>query len=181
MSSNNIIVGLITIISLAQIGIGSWEAHVARMNADTLDGSNAQVYGFTVAKACLNLILGFGGIIIACLMGILGSDNDPNKESKSNGSSTSIFQMGNFGVGIWGLVMYYRNMDIIDPFKEVLLVEMAFFYSILGLIGLMILLSCFACCFACCVADKEQKQQKNTPLYGVSIEKRQPIDGSQNV
>lgn len=151
--------------SICQFSIGIWEATVAASNApgsnQELKPPDQEIYAFAITKACCNILsaiaLSFTGAILCCV--------EPNTNSdKSNNSKNGLFQVICFGTSIWGLVRFFntpwrKSLDI--PYQNVLLVEMIFFFSV---IGLCVIAICTACCSLCFIREDNESKNKITKI-----------------
>jgi hypothetical protein len=89
-------------------------------------------------------------------------DPSSGSENKSSSSKDGLFQTICFGTSIWGLVRYFDNSfydNLIKPYQEVLLVEMIWFFSIIGLFVLGLFFGCFFVCFS----TQEDNLNKSVP------------------
>ena len=174
-------------IGLTYLGIGIWEANTAQNNnPKKIDyhGDMIQGYAFCVAKCVINIILGlctsFSGCIMCCIdeSSVTGGSQSSKKENKSE----SFIQLVSFGVGIWGLILYFNNYDL-GPFQQIIFAEMIIFFIGIGLIGIMIIIACCYCCFAC-VSDIDDTKSFSPPLNNIpiitqQINQTQPINQTQ--
>jgi hypothetical protein len=147
--------------SICQFSIGIWEATVAASNAPSgnpeLSPPDQEIYAFAITKACCNIlsaiVLSFTGAILCCV--------EPNTNSdKSDNSKNGLFQVICFGTSIWGLVRFFQKTwrtSLINPYQNVLLVEMIFFFSV---IGLTLIAICTACCTLCFIREDNESKNK---------------------
>jgi hypothetical protein len=153
----------ILFVSICQLSVGIWEAVCAASNAPSninLDAPDQEIYGFTVAKACCNILSGVSLFITGAIMCCIDQSSD-----KTSSSKDSFFQTVCFGTSVWGLVRYFDTGfydGLIRPYQQVLLVEMIYFFSVIGIVVLAI---CFGCCFTCCA----MKSSDNGPNQPVSL------------
>jgi hypothetical protein len=154
--------------SICQFSIGIWEAIVTGRNepnstntTNTIQSysENQEIYVFVITKACCNIFsaisLFFTGIALYYIENDFRSD-------RSDNSKNVLFQLICLGTSIWGLVRYlYKPFadKLIDPYKNVLLVEMIYFFSIIGLFVIAICITC-SCLFINRSSDVSQSTNK---------------------
>ena len=159
---SQVISSFILILSICQLSIGIWEAIWAGQNAPSntdLNTFGQEIYGFTITKACCNILSGLSLLITSIFYFLI--DPSSGSENKSSSSKDGLFQTICFGTSIWGLVRYFDNSfydNLIKPYQEVLLVEMIWFFSIIGLTVLGLF---FGCCFICI---STQEDNSNRPV-----------------
>jgi len=153
------------LISIGQLSIGIWEAVITAQNAPNSspnsDAHNQEIYAFAVTKAVCNII---GGLVLLCT-GALLCCIEPSSDKSSDSGKNGTFQFICFGTSVWGLVRYFNEGfrdSLIQPFQQVLLVEMGYFFSLLSLLVLGI---CFGCCFLCFNARETQETTAKIDKY----------------
>lgn len=165
--------------SICQFSIGIWEATVAASNAhyNNDNAKNQEMYAFAITKSCCNIlsaiVLSFTGAILCCIDPDLISDNNNNSNSKNG-----LFQVICFGTSIWGLVRFFGpgwDDNLIQSYKDVLIVEMIFFFSVIGLTFIAI---CTACCGLCFI--KEDNESKNKINQITDFDRHLDINNSEN-
>jgi hypothetical protein len=98
---------------------------------------------------CCNIFsaisLFFTGTIIYCIKPETRLDKSYNFKNGFN----VLCQLICYGTSVWGLVTYFEEWFIgklINPFKNVLLVEMIYFFSVIGFLVIGI---CTTCSYLC--------------------------------
>ena len=140
------------------LGIGSWEATVIYHSEpkcnDDIDTSDCilatQVFAFIVVKTVINLSV--ATICLLCILLCIGGAPDIASKLTGYSGSTSM------AITVWGLVNYFNLSNEwlknnYSSFQKVLFVEMIVFFILLGLITMVICLSC--CIFCCTTSIKE--------------------------
>lgn len=120
--------------------VGIWESIIASTYQDiyTYSTSLTEAYAFTVIKSIINILINICG---CCLL----AASDDDKSNKSNQ-----LQFINFGVSIWGCVMYTNmksNNNLFGPFSKVIYAEFIIFISSICLFVLLIIISFCGLCF----------------------------------
>jgi hypothetical protein len=82
---SKVISSFVLFISICQLSIGIWEAVWAAKNAPSntdLEVSDQEIYGFTVAKACCNILSGLSMFVTGAIMCFIET-SEANKSSSS--------------------------------------------------------------------------------------------------
>jgi len=144
---------LILIYSLFLILLGSWEAYILIKN-----NINGQVYIFIIIKLLLNIILGIYCFLLSLYLIFI--NNELDKFNIIN----KILIIINFGINMWGVILFYIS-QCKEPLKQILLIEMIYFYIIYGTISTIFILACCFVYIIVLISDKSlNKQIKNVVI-----------------
>lgn len=158
INKNFIIISICIKISICIIffSVGVWESNIASTNQPNnvkLSDTEKEAYAFTIVKSIINILT---GIFSMCLNNSNKSDDSDNKSK----SSCNQFICINFGISIWGIVMYsnmIKNDSLFGPFNQVILAEFIIFITS----GIFIILL-LACTIIVLVIDSATKDNDNT-------------------
>ncbi len=121
------------------LSIGIWEATVASANENlyTVNTDEVDAYLFTTIKSIINIITSLVSTCLTCI------SND-----ESSRLNAMHLYMINFGLSIWGIVMYTNivvDSDIYGPFRIVIYVEFIIIMLVFSIFGLIIIMYCYVC------------------------------------